>query len=303
MKRPRHLFFLFLLLPFGAAKAQTPVFSVSADKDSILIGQHIRAFITVTAPESFMNTYSWVSLPDTVNHFEVISRGDVAKKTRDGMVVAQQEVVITSFDSGRWALPQINKNGLEIKEGKTIIVNTVPVLPIDEYRDIKDIAETKTPFNIRPWLVGGAILFTVILLTWLFVLLARKKGNMPKQAASLRLPADEALDELDKLTRSQWPETGKHKPFHDKLDEVFRRFLHRQYHTASLYETNEEVLLQLKQNNLAGGYTTEMAQTLRMNSFVKFAGYTPAAEQSYQCAAVIRQAILQAKNTTTGHAV
>ncbi|MBL7728396.1 MAG: hypothetical protein JNM68_11955, partial [Dinghuibacter sp.] len=260
-----------MLLWLAQVQAQLPVFSVSADKDSILIGQHIRTFITVTAPESFMNTYNWVSLPDTVNHFEVISRGDVTKTNRDGMVEARQEVVITSFDSGRWVLPQINKNGIVVQAGKTIAVHTVPVSPIDEYRDIKDIEEIKKPFDIRPWLVGGAIVLTAALLVWLAIVLARKKTNAPKPATPLLPPVSEALNELEQLLRSQWPETGKHKQFHDKLDDVFRRFLHRQYHTASVYETNEEVLLQLKQNNMAGGYTTEMAQALRLNSFVKFA--------------------------------
>lgn len=298
-------FILFLsIVIFSVCRiaAQSPVFNITADKDSILIGQPIGIVLSVTAPEAFINQYKWVSLPDTINHFEVVSRKDVDRKTNGGNITLSQEIMLTSFDSGRWVLPSLTAKGIEILNGKPIWVNTVPVTMAEDYHDIHDIAPVKKPFNYRPWLIGAAIAVTAGLLVWLIVLFNRRQVN-PKPLAPGVPPLEEALKELDILRSGKWPETGQHKKFHDRLDDIFRRFLHRQYHTASVYETNEEVLLQLKQTGMAGGYTTEIAQALRLNNFVKFAGYAPAAEQSYACLGAIKNAVQSVKTETTGYAV
>jgi hypothetical protein len=297
MAKIRMIFFLFTLFTVVAesGNAQPPVFNTTADKDSILIGEQIQLVVSVTAPETFINQYKWASLPDTLNHFEVVNRSDVSRTTSGGMVTVAQKILITSFDSGQWILPTITANGISNTGGRAIKVNTVQVTALDEYRDIHDIADASKPFNYRPWLIGAAMAVTTALLIWLAIMLIKKQPVRVRQTGPVISPLDEALQELDKLHQTQWPEAQEYKKFHDRLDEIFRGFLHRQYHTHSPYNTNEEVLLQLKQTKMAGGYTTEIAQALRLNNFVKFAGYAPGVQQSYECAATIKRAILSVK--------
>lgn len=297
------IYFLGFFIPVFIS-AQAPVFSTTADRDSILVGGQISITVTVTAPEAFINSYKWFSFPDTLNHFEVVNRGDVSKETSGGMVTATQNITVTSFDSGRWVIPSLTEKGYLVQGGKEVSVNSVPVSPNDDYRDIHDIADVKKPYNFMPWLIGAAIALVVGLLIRLFILFRKKKPEEPKQTVPRISALDEAMQEMEKLRSQQWPEAGEYKKFHDQLDKIFRRFLHRQYHTSAIYETNEEVLLQLKQKGIAGGYTTEIAQALRLNNFVKFADYQPGAEQSYQSWQAVKNAVLKVKTeTTTEHAV
>lgn len=291
------------LLPV-CIQAQAPAFTTTADRDSMLIGEQFNITVTLTAPEAFINSYSWASFPDTLNHFEVVNRGDVSKETSGGMVTATQVITLTSFDSGRWVIPALTEKGFVVSGGKEFYVNTVPVSPSDDYRDIHDIIDVKKPFNYRPWLIGAAIALTLALLARLVFLFLKKKKAQPKPAAPRISALEEAMQEMEKLRAQQWPEAGEYKKFHDQLDKIFRRFLHRQYHTSSIYETNEEVLLELKQRGISGGYTTEIAQALRLNNFVKFADYQPGAEQSYQSWQAVKEAIQKVKTATTEeHAV
>jgi hypothetical protein len=292
-------FFLTVLIITVNSTAQTPVFEVTANKDSILIGEPIMVQLSITAPESFVNNYQWVSLPDTINHFEVVSRGDVERKINSGNITLTQTIQLTSFDSGRWALPTVTQKGISLQNNKLIYVNTVPVSALEDYRDIHDIAEIKQPFNYRPWLIGAAAALLLGVLFWFIARVAKKQTRAGPAAIPLTDAVKEALQEIEKLQYSKWPEAGEFKKFHHRLDEVFRRFLHRRYQTPAEYATNEEVLVQLKQTGIAGGYNTEIAQALRLNNYVKFAGYQPGAEQSYQCLQTIKKTIAQSVTTET----
>lgn len=300
MPQARAFIYILLFLIPAVLPAQEPVFRTTAGRDSMLVGEHLVITVTVTAPEAFINSYNWVSFPDTIGHFEIIERGDVSRQTSGGTVTATQNITVTSFDSGRWIIPSLTAKGYVVNNGKEVYVNTVPVAPNDDYRDIHDIIEAEQGFNFRPWLVGAAIALTLGLLARMIFLYMKKKPEKPIKPVP-RIPAyEEAMQEMEKLRGQQWPEAGEYKKFHDQLDKIFRRFLHRQYQTSSIYETNEEVLLQLKQKAIAGGYTTEIAQALRLNSFVKFAGYRPAAEQSYQSWQAVIEAIRKTKMEING---
>lgn len=293
------IYFLLFIIP-AVLPAQEPVFNTTADRDSMLVGEHLNITVTVTAPENFINSYNWVSFPDTIGHFEMITRGDVSRQTSGGMVTATQNITVTSFDSGRWIIPSLTAKGYVVNKGKEVYVNTVPVAPNDDYRDIHDIIEAEKGFNYRSWLIGAAIAFTLGLLARMVFLYKKRKPEKPKPSVP-RIPAyEEAMQDMDRLRGQQWPEAGEYKKFHDQLDKIFRRFLHRQYQTPSIYETNEEVLLQLKQKGIAGGYTPEIAQALRLNNFVKFAGYQPGPERSYQCWLAVKEAIQKTKMETNG---
>jgi hypothetical protein len=300
MERSRKwLFFLAGLFLALNSVAQTPLFEVTADKDSILIGEPITLKLSVTAPEAFTNNYQWVSLPDTINHFEVVNRNDVDKKINNGSITLSQTIQLTSFDSGRWVLPLLTQKGISLQNGKSIYVNTVPVPALEDYHDIHEIEEIAVPFNYRPWLIGVGAALLLGLLVWLITRALKKQPSKRLATTPLADAVKEALQEIEKLQYSKWPETGECKKFHHRLDEIFRRFLQRKYQTPAEYATNEEVLMLLKQSRMAGGYNTEIAQALRLNNYVKFAGYQPGAEQSYQCLLTIKKTIAQSAVTET----
>jgi hypothetical protein len=96
----------------------------------------------------------------------------------------------------------------------------------------------------------------------------------PRQAQRLS-PYEEAIGQLDQLERQHLPEDGSVKLYYTRIGEILRMYLYRRMGIASLAETSEELIGQLRGLPLTAQQSAELAETLRMSDFVKFAKYQP----------------------------
>ena len=94
-------------------------------------------------------------------------------------------------------------------------------------------------------------------------------------AAPSLSPYEEAIRRLEELQQQNLPETGAIKTYYSRLGDIFRLYLYRRLGIQSLSETSEEMISQLRRLALSAQQFSELADTLRMSDFVKFAKYQP----------------------------
>lgn len=280
------------LLMFSAFSSFAQVNAkATVDKDRILIGEPIKLTLQVYAPLG--QDFSWFAL-DTIPRFEFISKSKIdSTETVDGKKLEQQ-LVITSFDSGSIVLPP-----LAIAAGaNTFFTDSIAIEvgytkfnPEEEYRDIKDIEEVFNPLaKYIPWIVTAITVLSLGGVAWF--LQKRKKVVVEKKILASKLtPIEEAMQALDKLKKKDTSDLEAVKAYYTDLNDVLRIFVFRKLSISSLERTNEELILSLKDHIPHRDSFSKLAQALRMSDFVKFAKYQPPAADNENNLETIRAAI------------
>ena len=136
--------------------AQSPAVKTTVDKTDILIGQQIHYKVETSMPD---NTYrlSWFSVPDSFGNFVPILKEKIDSSYSNGNLNFSQQIIITSFDSGRQIIPplMLTASTLEGDSTFSIYTDSIPInvtySPADStlpFHDIKNIIEVKKTF---PW--------------------------------------------------------------------------------------------------------------------------------------------------------
>ena len=283
----RILIFIVFVFATGKIFAQ-PVIRTSVDKNSILIGEDLKYRVEANFP---VNSYmiSWPSLPDSFNHFEIVSRGRVDSVEKNGMLTCTQTLTLTSFDSGKTTIPSfpVGFSPLQTDTTLNIFTDSIPVnvtySPLDStktFHDIKSIIDVKEEFD---WLFWGLIGFLVLVLIGIaiFVIWYFKKHKKTKQVFYSKVsPVDEAMKSLDDLRKEGLLNKGEGKQFHIRLTDIFKRYISRKTGKNMMNKTSSEILLALNETLLTKEDTSLIANALRMSDAVKFAKYIPPVSES-----------------------
>ena len=146
--------------------------------------------------------------------------------------------------------------------------------PAQEYHDIKDIIEV-TPEKEKEWwcyATGGVL----ILLLMLYLLRKRKPKPIVTVPAVIINPYEEAINNLRELSGDY----ADIKRYHSRLADIFRLYIFRKKGILSLQKTTDDLVLQLKNLGISKVQYDQLAQSLRLGDFVKFAKYVPAEEDN-----------------------
>jgi hypothetical protein len=81
------------------------------------------------------------------------------------------------------------------------------------------------------------------------------------------------------------------KAYFTRLNDVLRLYLKRRFNYSTLEKTNEELIVRLRNSKLPANDFTSLAQSLRMNDFVKFAKYLPSENERNEVFQAIRNSI------------
>lgn len=288
-----------LILAFQQTRAQLPVVKTSVDKDSILIGQQIHYRVSTSMPD---NTYrlSWFNIPDTLGNFNVINANKIDSGYANGYLNFTQDIVITSFDSGKQVIPPLTLNAATLDGDSSfnlltdsVIINVAysPADSVLPFHDIKNIIAVKKQF---PWWQWALVVLAVILLAlWIFYLTRffRKKKDYTIFESKVP-PYQEAMESLDKLQKENLLSESKFKEFHTRLSDIFKRYLSRVTNTYQMYLTTDELLIELQKFDLQKEQLASFANSLRLGNAAKFAQYVPPAYEN-------EQALMEIKNMIT----
>lgn len=298
MKRiaPYIITVLFFTFSFSLSFSQAVSVKATINRDKIMIGEAIELKLEAKVPVGM--EAKWFPT-DSIAHFEMIDKGKVDTASSTDFNIFTQKLIITSFDSGRWAVAALP---LEIGN-KEYLTDSLPVSvaysnfdPNQDYHDIKDILEVENAdIKYINWILAG--LSVLSLLAIIYFLRKKAVVQQPvvekKKPVSKLSPLQEALEALDDLQKQGYTEKNEVKIYHTQLNDILRWFLYRKTGTATMEKTSGELMLQLKQVNLANTEFIALAQALRMNDAVKFAKYQPAAGENVQVMDTIKKSVQQ----------
>jgi len=282
--------------------AQTPVLKTFVDKNDIVIGQQFKWTVKATVPAS---TYiiHWLTIPDSIEHFEVINRGKIDSTEDKGILHFQQVISLTSFDSGSFNLPSFTVNFDPVKDDTTLNLATdsfrinVSYSPLDStatFHDIKTIIEVKEETPLWVWL---AIADATLLLIAIILFIRRILRKKPKEADSFDSslsPYDEASKALSELKGKNLLEKGDLKQFHSTLVSITKRYISRTIRVEHSHFTTGELLLSMK-GRITDDELSKLANSLRLADAVKFAKYSSPITESEKSFIGIKEFIIKHK--------
>jgi hypothetical protein len=254
----------------------------------MLIGDQVNLNITFSYP---LNTLvSWPKIGDTIlRTIQVINRSKIDssfsadKKT----VTLHQKFLITSFDSGFYAIPPIRffykeppDTTVRFVQTETLLLS-VHTLAVDTTKVIKPIkGPLPVPLTFKeilPWLLLGVLVILVILAV-LFYLKKRKKAEpvFTLRTKVQPLPHEIALSELEKLRIKKLWQGGKTKEYHSELTDILRKYMESRFNIMALEMTSHEIMDSLRTLNVMHNDSFEkLNHILSMADLVKFAKMQP----------------------------
>lgn len=282
---------LLVVLLAWQAFAQAQYLTLSTDRKDILLGEHFVLRLKLTVPAG-ATISAWPSLPDSVNHLEVISRGKVDSIREGNKVLYTQELTMTGFDSGHWVIPAIGVmvNGKEIRSASADINVQYVKLNGSEYNDVKEIIEVPPPGpNWKMILLYGLGIF---LLAALLFFWWRNRGRKPavEKPISRGTAYDKAIKALDALQQQQLPEKGEMKKYYSTLYDIFRGYGTAITGKRMMQQTTEDLLIWSRES-LDTETSSRLAEVLRISDAVKFAKYGSSTEESRQGMDIMRRTI------------
>ncbi len=286
------LFLLIFLQSLNPVLAQQVKVSSSIERDSIWLGDQIKMILVAEYPVGTSLTFP--QLKDSLaNGIEVLSKSAKdSSQLGSGLLQMRQSYTITAFDSGPHPIAPflfVSKSGMT---PDTLRSNTLTVFVKVPNVDLKKgFADIKKPYGapvtfkeIAPWILGiilaASILFLVI------YAINRRRKNIPlfQVPQKPKLPPHViALSELDKLKEEQLWQHDKVKDYYTRLTDIIRVYLEDRYEVSAMEQTTQEILFQFKgeASQIKGKLYTGLQKTLETSDLVKFAKYTPLADENH----------------------
>lgn len=272
-----------ICLLLGLNLLAQPKPTVIADKVEILIGEQFHLQLSASFTTDNFNANGF-AIPDSIRHFEIIDKSVVDSSITSGVKTISQTITLTSFDSGIWAVPKISlltKKPAAYSDSILIKVGFDPT-KIEELNDIKPIEEATVNTSWIYWALGGITLLA--LAGFIFFLYKTKFTKEEKQEEEIIVskvpPFEEAMDSLRKLRGRNITHKEEAKLLHADLTNVFKRYLLRANNVNTMKSTTGEILVQLKDDLVPQPQLSALAEVLRLNDAVKFAGYFPPATET-----------------------
>lgn len=286
------LLFLISLASLNITFAQQVKVSASLERDSIWLGDQIKMLLVAEYPIG--TSLAFPELKDSLaNGVEVISRSARdSSKIGDGMLQMRQSFIITAFDSGPHPIAPFlfaQRSGLStdsLRSNSLQLFVKVPDVDLKKgFADIKKHYEAPITFKeVAPWILGIILLASVIFL--IVYAINRRRKNIPLFAMppKPKLPPHViALSELDRLKEEQLWQHDKVKDYYTRLTDIVRVYLEDRYEVPAMEQTTQEILTQFKgdSSQIKGKLYSGLQKTLETSDLVKFAKYTPLADENH----------------------
>lgn len=289
----RFIFYLFLLLITSACRisAQEIKVSASIDSNSIVIGQQTRLRLKLQFNDPKKVKVIFPEVQDTIRkEVEVIAQSKVDTLTSDKSpfkFTLYQDLLITSFDSGYWAIPPFKFN-VHLNDTNSLytepLLLQVSTVAVDTTQAIKEI---KAPYQVDytwiDWLkdnmyvvYGGLILIVLIVIIILLIRYLRKVPPKVIVVEAPKIPAHIiALEKIEKLKSEKLWQEGKLKLYHSKLTGILREYIENRFKIPAMEQTTDEILFGFRNVAIDNESIGKLKQVLLLADLVKFAKEHP----------------------------
>jgi len=280
---------LILLLSFQYNAQVLPV--LQPDRDSIMIGEHV--VLTLAMPYDITEPHDivWPKIDSILGQrIEVLKVSAIdttlADKDADPNIFVQsRQIIVTSFDSGYFAIPpfEFKFNSQTKKTNPVLITVSAPQVDIlEDFKEVKPIIEIKMTFGDYLKAYGKWIILIVvlILLGWLLYryLQKRKENALTKgleEEKEVIPPYEVAISQLSALRSKDLFRQGMVKEHYIQLTDILREYIENQFDINATDETTDEILNELRRINIHKKDRSKLSKILHLADFVKFAKAKP----------------------------
>lgn len=274
---------LLLGVLYGQAQRDMRI-SVVADRDRILIGEPVKLTLEAEIPETEPIRFFRL---DSLGAFEIVNAGRIDTSNTGNGTRLRQILTITSFDSGSQVIPALPLGDSLRSDTLPVEVSYTPFDPSRPYHDIKDILPAEEPKNEPQrwwwWVAAGSVLVLVII----YFIVRGKKTPPPAPPVALPDPFKTAMEQLDELERRK----PSKKEYYSEVVDIFRVYADLRKGIHSQQQTTDDVVGQLRSIGLPDALYTDLAKSLRLSDFVKFARFEPTIQDDEALMQVIRETI------------
>ena len=273
-------FFALLLFSFKS-NAQELVVDAKLDTNQIVIGKQTR--IRLTAKTQIGVSVVFPEFKDTIiEKVELVSIGKIDTALAGNMATYQRDLIITSFDSGFFALPPFN---FKIKNDTSKVFQTEPLLfvvqtiPVDTTLAIKAIKGPIDPawsiYEIQKELLIGLIVLLAVILT-IYFLKRKKKVEVIQEVTVNKRPAHEiAIEVLNDLRVQKLWQQGRVKEYHIVISDTIRTYIENRFNVGAMEMTSDEILKSLRFIITDNNLKLKLSNVLILSDMVKFAKEQP----------------------------
>lgn len=277
------LLLLFYLLP-QVVGAQSV--SAALSRNEILIGDQIRMELDISYPQGMTFEVADLSGLEKTEGIELLNVYPVDTVPSSEGNLLHQTLILTSFDSGQYLIPQIPVSFLRGEQRQTIntnslllIVNPYPVSQDTvQLQPIKGIvAEEKTIEDYLSILIGIVV---VILIGVLGYVLYRRSQNQeePEPLVLRRPPYEVAMNKIEALRSSKLWQQNKIKAYQSELTFILREYLEDRFKVKALESTTDEIIDSIDTLEVDEKWPEELRKILQTADLVKFAKAIPPVE-------------------------
>jgi hypothetical protein len=266
-----------LLMSFSAFSQKV---STLVSKEKIVLGEQLFVKIKLEGITQGQVQEDF-RFPDTVNHLEILA--DSVEQLNSSTF--EHTLTVTSFDSGTWQLPAFS---MMLTDKRVLSSNpvTISVLPVDvsnmeDYHDIKDILEVNPKNNW--WIICSIILIAIISLFGILWFMNNRKAEVeqkPIEASTLQELFSKTLQQLSEL--EAYDLSSKQNIIHvfSSSSDMVRSFIDKARGDNTAHLTTGEYMTKQKSRLPNGEIENSFFQFLRLSDAVKFAKYSPPAEET-----------------------
>lgn len=270
------------------------------EKQQITLGEQIKLKVSLSGVDKQSITLSeWFNVPDTGNHIEVIKREKVdSADAGNNTLNISQEIIITSFDSGRWNIPITapvlqDVSGIRYPltiDSVALTVNPVDVSHMQDFHDIKEV--TDTSYRDYTWLYYAGAILLLLLLIWLIIRLIKNRKKKPVRSTVIKGPPIQwAMKEIDKLQAENLIQQNKELEYFTRLDEICRTYYDERTYANTQFLTAREIYNRLHKYLQQEKDRISLLELNKMNDVVKFAKYKPSQQQADKAADMARETL------------
>lgn len=291
--------FLLLLIAF-ASLSQDVTVSSDIDKKNILVGEQTTLTFTVVAPHEY--NILWPEIHDTiVSEVEVLSRTETDTSSLGDKLSYTRSFVLTSFDSGYYAIPGYVFNISSGSDSALIESNAILLevhgVAIDTTAAIKSIAPIlPVPITFKEILdqapkYGLIALIVLAIAAAVYALVHYKKHKKIIVLPSLKPtvpPNRTALDALYALEKKKLWQCGETKKYYAEITDILRSYIAGAFGIPAVEMITEDIFVDLSRNDKCFREDKLLAQEIfSLSDMVKFAKRPTEPEENQE---VLKQA-------------
>ena len=268
----------FVLIFVLNGKADSPIIKSKTDTNQIRIGEQFHLNLSAIISPGTQITFPFFA--DTFNHFEIVNKSTIdTVLTKDKKELKlQQQLTLTSFDSGYFVIPPMafvvseskEKSDTILTEALLITVVTVPVDTTKEIRALKNIIDVPFPWTeyIIYLLIAGIIIAVII---YLFKRFKKKEIKIFAPKIPERPAHEIALEGLKKIEDEKLWQQGFTKKYYSEVTDILRQYIERRFSINAMEQTTDETLNYFTNGFVGDEEKEKLRFILNLADMVKFA--------------------------------